>query len=817
MIDTLWHDVRYGLRQLWHNPGFTAVVVLCLALGIGPNTTAFSLLNAVFFRPLDVHDPDRLVLIETQREGTERRTGFSYPLYAELRDRATTLEGMIACGGDTHVSVRWRGRSELAFCVLVSANFFDVLGRQALLGETFHAQANETPGSQPVVVFSHSYWEKHWHANPDVAGTKLRINSHEFTVLGVMPRSFTGDWPSMQPSFWVPLAMTAQIRTEDPGRLEQRGHSWLRALGRLRPDTDPTQVQAELDALLGQIAAEWPREHTFLSTIVSPFANLPELGRPMLYAITGLTGAVSGLLLLIACTSVAALLLARATTRRREIAVRLALGASRGRVIGQLLIENVLVALLAGGVALLLTLWTFDLIVALLPEVDFHVSLGSCLDHRVLGFALAVSVLTGVLFGLAPALQIARPDLIAALKDQDAGGGAAFRGTRMRNLFVVAQFAMALLLLIVAGLFVKGLRHARAIDPGFDAGQLLVLPVDLSRHGYKEESRRKFFDELFARLGRLPGVEAAAVARFAPLSLDGSFTAVAPVRADFSSGERVRVGLNPVSPGYFATMGIAVVGGREFLPGDNRGSPRVVVINETLARTCWPDEEAVGKSLMLGGVGGDALEIVGVVRDIKYQQLGEEPQPFLYRSLVQFPHSENVIHVRTAGEPAEVLDAVRQEIEALNADLPLSGLVTMREHMRLALWPATVAAGVFGVLGGLALLLAVISVFGVVSYSVTRRRREIGIRLALGGPPRDLVLLLVRQGLTCVGIGMVLGVAVALGVTRFLKGWLNGVSPTDAETFVGVPLVLAVVAFLAIYWPARRATRIDPMIVLRYE
>jgi predicted permease len=491
----------------------------------------------------------------------------------------------------------------------------------------------------------------------------------------------------------------------------------------------------------------------------------------------------------------------------------MAVGATRMRVARQLLVESVFVALLAGGLALVLSLWAFQSFQLLLPEGSIGVVLGASLDYRVLGFTLLASLTAGILFGLAPAWQMSRPDLIAPLKSQESGGD--YGSARVRNVLVAAQFALAVVLLISAGLFVKGLYRARTLDPGFETQRMAIFETELSIYGYSMERTRKFIDEFIARVGALPGVESVCASRFPALSFSSSETEATPIRDDLSSGERMRVGVNLIGPNYFKTVGIPLAAGREFTPDDNRNSKRVVIINETLARAYGSPQAAVGK--LISGGPGESAEIVGVVKDSKYWSLGEENVAFAYMALAQSPSRELAFSVRTAGDAEMMLKPIADEIRAINGDLALSTLRTIQEQTRQSLAAARASAILFMVLGGLALLLAVIGVYGVVAYSVARRQLEIGVRMALGSQPGQLVLLLVRRGLRLVAIGAAVGIAAAIAVTRFLAPLLGGLSPTDVQVFIAVPLVLLAVAFLAIYVPARKATRVDPMVVLRYE
>ncbi|MGD9723774.1 MAG: ABC transporter permease [Pirellulales bacterium] len=811
MWDSWWQDIRQAARLVRNNPGFSAVLIGCLALGIGPTTTAFSLLNASLLHPADVASPETLVAVLTHRVGGERPyESISFPDYVDLRDRATTIDLAVAAGRE--LSIRSGDNSELAHGALVSPNFFDVLGRPPLVGEVFHAGDSDTPGSNPVVVLAHGYWQHTFDGKADAVGQSLRINGHDFKIIGVMPSTFTGQMPVAQPALWVPTTMLDEIRPDIPSQRTQRGHSWMEPFGRLRPGSNLSQASKELADISRQLAAEFPQSNEFKSFSAAPYTGIPVSIVDGVRQLVLLGGIVVLLLLLLSCSSTAALQLARATVRRREIAIRMAVGASRWRIVRQMLIESVFVAVLAGGVALLLSLWAFELYRVLVPD-SMNMVLGASVDGRVLAFTLAASVLAGILFGMAPAWQMSRPDLIAPLKSQEAGGD--YSSARVRNVLVAAQFALAVVLLISAGLFVQGLRRAQTLDPGFETKRMAVFETDLSIYGYSLERTRKFIGEFQQRVGSLPGVESVSVSRFPPLSGSSSISGASPVTDDLKSGENIEVGVNLVGPGYFTTVAIPFVAGRDFNDKDTLLSRRVVIVNETLARHFGSSAAAVGKQMSQGP--GATAEIVGVVKDSKYWTFGEQDVAFAYLPLAQSPGRELTFCVRTKGDPADQIAPITRQIRDLDRDLALSTLRTMPEHTRQRLLPARISAALFAALGLLALLLSVIGVYGVVSYSVARRKLEIGVRMALGGQPRDLIALLVRRGLRLVAIGGAVGVAAALGVTRFLAPLLSGASPVDPQVFIGVPLLLLAVAALAIYLPARKATRVDPMVVLRYE
>jgi len=816
MLNSWREDFRSAVRLVRNNPGFSAVIILCLALGIGPSTATFSVINASLLHPVDVAAPEDMVVVVQQRTFPNGEVNFndsiSYPNYADMRDRATTVD--LATEGTTGVSIRTGDTTDIIYCAIVSPNFFDVLGREPLHGEVFHASENDTPGSQPVVVLGHSFWMDRFGGDQDAIGSVLRINGNDFKVIGVMPRSFTGNNAIVQPPVWVPTTMMDQIRPSVPSQLVLRNHTWLRHFGRIRSGSTIENVKDDLARISRELTNEYPESNEFAVFTAAPFTGIPIEGVGPLRQIVGLAAIVVFLLLLLSCTSTAAMQLSRATVRRREIAIRMSVGASRWRVFRQLLVESVFMAVVAGGFALILSLWAFEGIRYLIPaNVRDQVIFGSSLDYRMLAFTLMVSMLAGVLFGITPAWQMSKPDLLAPLKSQEAGGD--YGSARLRNILVTAQFAMAIVLLICAGLFVKGLRRAQALDPGFEAKNMVIFDTELNLYGYSTEQSLRFVNEFRDRMAKVPGVIAVSASRFPPLSNANSNSRATPINEDLSTGVSFEVSMNWLAPGYLEATGIPLIAGRDFTPEDKRGAKAVIIVNETMAKYFGGTEKAVGR--LVSGFAGESAEIVGVARDSKYNSLGEEGVVFAYIPLEQQPTRELAFCMRTEGDAAAMIAPISAEIRAMNPDLAISAVRTMQQQTQRLLWPARVTAILFTVLGGLALVLAVVGIYGVVSYSVARRQLEIGVRMALGGQPRDLVVLLVKRGLRLVAIGAALGIGIAFAVTTFLAPLLSGLSPQDPQVFVLVPALLLAVAGTAIYLPARKATRVDPMVVLRYE
>jgi len=811
-MQTLWQDLRYGLRMLRRSPGFTAVAALSLALGIGANTAIFSVVNAALLRPLPVKEPDRLVGLYRKIPQDRNHNRFSYPNYLDTRDRNQSFSGLAAYYF-TPLNLSGGGQTERLWGKVVSGNYFSTLGVEFTKGRAFLPDEDRTPGAHPVAVVSHGLWQRRFGGDPNLIGNTVTLNGQGFTIVGVAPASFRGTEVGMAPDVWVPMMMQAQAL---PGRdfLTPRDVGWLRVVGRLKPGVSVAQAQAEMETLGAQLKREHPEANeAFGIAVVPDFGLHPDFrgsARQFLLVLMG----VVGLVLLIACANVANLLLARGRERWKEIGVRLALGAKRRRLIGQLLTESLLLSLLGAAISLALTPWISNGLEVLqqtgqaLPSVE---PIG--LDGRVLGFTALVSLLAGVIFGLAPALQASKTDVIGALKDTTANRESS--KSRLRQVFVISQVALSLMLLIAAGLFIRSLRQAQRIDPGFKTENILLMSFDLSLQGYSAERGRAFYQQLEQRVGSLPGVEQVSFADNPPLSSDADATIIIDGYTPPTGLEGVVINYSMVSPNYFQTLGIPLLRGRDFTSQDKVDAPGVVIINETAARRFWPGQDALGKRVRLGK--SVSAEVIGVARDGKYVTLGEDPRPYIYFPMTQNYQSSAVLQARTVGDPAPVIAAVRREAQALDKDLPTFGVRTMKEHLRGSLMAPQLAATFLGIFGAMALLLATVGIYGVVAYAVSQRTREIGIRVALGAERLDILKMVLEQSLRLVVIGLLIGLAGALAATRLLESFLYGVGASDPATFIIVPLLLASVALLASYVPARRAMKVDPMVALRYE
>ena len=817
-MKTLLQDVRYGLRTLWKTPGFTIVAVVSLALGVGLNTAIFSIVNVMLIRPVPVvKDQSRVVWL---------RAPISYPDYLDYKDKTRSFEGMAAATGTSEFSLQGTRGPELIKGEFVTENYFDVLKVGALKGRTFAKEEGQTPA--PVVVLSEHLWRTHFDSDSSIIGRQIFLNGLNFTVIGVAPQDFIGTEVGLNRELWVPLRMQPVLnppeaaRAADPvaSRFQSRDSHWLAVFARLAPGVSREQAGSDLNNIARSVAEAYQGRvspETLRSVqLLTMSGGMDPRDQAEALPLAGIVMAVVALVLLIACANIAGLLLARAAVRRRETAIRQALGATRPRLVRQWLTESVLLGIGGGVFGLILALWVNQLLLSYLQTTPLA-SLDLRLDWRVLAFTLLVSVVTGMVFGLAPAIQASRLDIVTSLKDEDAQR-AGSRRSRLRTAFVTAQLTMSVVLLVGAGLFIRSLQSANTIDPGFRVDRALTVPINLGLLRYKESEGENFYRNLLARVQAQPGVESASLVRFAQLGFSyAQFQVFVEGHGEKKDDEGFSTGFNVVGPNYFKTMETPLLRGRDFSDADRKGAPEVAVINQTLAAALWPNEDALGKRVSVSGPKGPFLEVVGVVRDGKYRSLGETPHPYIYQPLLQSYDPKMILVVRTTGEPQSVVSSVREQIRALEGNLPIADIKTLREQVDLSLFPSRVAAWTLGGFGLLALLLAAIGIYGVVSYSVAQRTREIGLRRALGAKESDVLKLVLGEGFLVISLGLTLGLLLAAATTRLIGGFLYGIAPTDALTFVGVPLLLGLVALGACYVPARRATKVDPLVALRYE
>jgi predicted permease len=810
-------DISYAIRGLLKRPGFVAIAVITLALGIGANTAIFSLVNAVLLRSLPVERPGEIVSV-AMRGKDDSMSAWSYPNYRDFRDRNDVLSGLLVYRF-VPISLSRAGVNERIWGFEVSGNYFDVLGVKAIKGRTFLPEEDKTPLSHPVAVLSYNAWQRRFGGDPDLVGKDVLLNDHQFRVIGIAPEGFKGTEMVYTPEIWLPAAMMEWL---EPGAtwLEDRNTRNFFANGRLKPGVDERQAEASLNLLALQLAKEYPDTNEGSTVKIVPAGFLiPELRGAVVSFTWVLMGAVA-LVLLVTCTNLAGLMLARATDRRREIAIRLAMGANRLRLIRQLLTESVLLSFIGGVAGVLLAVWMIQALLAFKPPIDFPLRLDVEVDWRVLLFSLAVSLIAGAVFGLAPALQATRLGLSQTLRETSAQGGAA--RTRLRSVLVVAQIAISLMVLIAAGLVVRTLQQLQTMNPGFDSQNALTMSFDLGLQGYNEDHGQQFYRQLTERVKTLPGVKSATISSYIPLSLNYNSRNVFVEGQPAERGENVPLSMNAsAGPGYFETMSTPLVQGRGFTEQDQAKTELVAVVNETFVRRLLPhvssSADAIGKRFSYSSASGPFMRIVGVARDGKYFNITEEPRSFFWAPMTQDYNSTGILTVRTEGNPESLIGAVRKEVQALDPNLPLFDVKTLTEHMRLALFAPKIAAMVLGVFGLVALLLSAIGIYGITSYTVAQRTHEIGIRLALGAQLSDVLKLVLSHGLKLTIIGAALGVFGAFMVTRAITSVLYGVSPTDPLTFVLVSGTLVGVALIACYVPSRRATKVNPLVALRNE
>ena len=819
-MESLLADVRYAARSLWKSPGFTAIAVLTLGLGIGANSAIFTLVDAVLLRrPAGVVEPNRLVSIYTSDFSSGDFGTSSYPDFEAIRAERQVFASVAAYSFQP-VSLSTGEQAEMLNATLVSAEYFSLLGLVPGAGRLIGPDDVTAPGTSPVAVVSHGMWRTRFGGEPGAVGRTVRVNGREFTVIGVTPPGFRGLQGVLENELWIPITMDPALDADD---LTSMGNRSFLVVGRLADGVTAEQAQARLTALARSRFEQFPDwwrtvrgDGRKLTLRPESYARVPPQGRAVVVTMSAMLMIVVGLVLLIACANIANLLLARATGRAREIAVRLSLGATRRRLVQQLLTESVLIALLGGVAGLAAAGWVADLIVRLRPPVNFPIRLAVETDVRVLVFTLGLSLLTGIAFGLLPALRASRPQLVAELKGDVIGrrGGRPFG---LRNLLVVSQLAVSLVLLVGAALFLRSLTRAQAVDPGFDAENVVLMSFALEAQGYNEARARTFYDELLERARALPGVEGATLATTVPLGGSYQRRGTRIERYTPGPGESTEFNWNVVGADYFRVMRISVVRGRAFTEADREGAPPVVMVNETLARRYWPGQDPIGKGISVTGPEGPFRPVVGVVADGKYRNLAEDPLPFLYLPFGQQNRAWMTLHVRATGDPGPLLARLRQEVRLLDPNLPIVNPTTLHEQIGLAVLPQRLAATLLSAFGLMAVLLAVIGLYGVMAYAVSRRTREFGIRTALGATRRDVATLVVGEGLVLAGAGLIIGIAVSAAVTRFARALLFDVSPLDPMAFGAVTVLLLGVTAVASYVPARRATRVDPMEALRYE
>ncbi|MEX2271405.1 MAG: ABC transporter permease [Vicinamibacterales bacterium] len=840
-VEQLAQDLRYAVWMMFKHPTFTALAALSLALGIGANTAIFSLVNATLLQRLPVDDRERLVYVHRARVGGV----FSYPLYQALRDGSHVFEGLAAWAGVT-LSLNADNTTDLVDGAIVTGNFFDVLGIRASEGRLLAPSDDVTVRAHPVAVISHDLWQTRFGGRADIVGRDIRLNGHAFTIVGVTPAAFPGPQLGTARQVYAPMMMQAILRPsgtgeQNPDLLADRRRrtdgargptpSWLFGLGRLNPGITLDQARAELGTLATNYERTFdPSDPPELVALV-PLDQGDPRERQQLQSVALLLGGVAAAVLLIACANIANLLLARTASRRREFSVRLAVGASRARLMRQLLTESVLLSTI-GGVIGLGFAWVVVLSFQAAPPPPgaLPLAIEFSIDQRVLLFSVVLSFVTGIVFGIVPALKASRPNLVPALKDVSAEIDERRRWFSTQKTLVVAEVALSMLLLIPAGLFVRSLQAARSIDPGIDVEKLVAVPLNINVLRYTTAKGREFYRQVVERVERLPGVEAASVARVPVMSGTGRVSGLmVEGRQGYSeefvfgagpgvvSADPTQINTNVVGPGFFATLGIPLIIGRDFSEQDAQGGPRVVIVTETTMKRDFSGKNPVGQRVSFGGQEGPWREIVGVVRDSKYAALGEAALAVAYLPLAQNHQPGMTLYVRTSIPPASVIGSLRRELQAIEPNLPVADIRTMTSTIGASLYASRMGAWLLSVFGGLALLLAAIGIYGVLSFSISRRTREMGIRLALGADTRNVFWLVVRDGMMLVVVGIIIGVTGGLIGAQWLSSFLYGIPTTDVATFAAMTGALAAVALAACVIPARRAMRVNPITALRYE
>lgn len=809
---TLWNDIRYGVRMLAANPGFAAVAILSLAIGIGANTSMFSLADAMLLRPLPVTGPEDVVRVVSTSQ-PERYGRISFPDYIDFRDHAKTLSGLV---GYKNIPIGFNPNpdapAKIMLGLAVTTNFFDVLGIRPALGRGFRADE----GREAVVIISDSVWDSQFGRDPAVIGRAVKLSKVDFTIIGVAPASFPGLDRYVHESMYVPLGVTPRFEPDEKDLLGHRERLNLSAYGRLQPGRTASEAQAELGAIARNLERAYPDTNRGRGALAMPELHARMRVDPDDALQTAIFLAIAGLVLLIACANVASLLLSRARARSREIAIRLAIGASRARLLRQLLTESLLLAVAGGAAGLGLALLGIEFFSTIRLPTALPLWLVAHLDLRVLAFCAVASVLSGVVFGIAPALHTLRTDLSGTLKAGDAALSGKRRRFQMRNILVVGQVAVSMLLLLIAGLLVKDFANATGFRAGFRTDHVLLLTIDPSLVGYQESQGRAFYRQLEERVSGLPGVRSVALGEHIPLGVTSSSKDVMVEGFEMPRGQQsLSILTNPVDEHYFSVMQIPVVAGRNFDRSDTQTSVPVAIVNEAMAQTYWPKRSPIGGRIQMGT---QTLQVVGIAKNIKYRDLSEHPLPFLYLPFSQQYEALMTLHVETAVDPATLAGPVLAEIRKLDAATPVQDVQTMQHFFREgALFGNRLITQVVTAIGLFGLLLAITGLYGVIAYSVSRRTREIGIRMAIGADPGSVARLVLQQGMKLTGIGAAIGLVLSLLASQLLASLLVGVSARDPEVYVAVPLLLAAISLLACYVPARRAARIDPLLALRQD
>ena len=814
-------DLRFAFRMLLKYPAFSMVAFLALVLGIGANTTVFGIINALLLRPLPVGHADQVVKVFTTDNHIPGNQSVSYLNFQDFEKQNTVFSAMSAY---TFAGVGMtRGNDTLnVSALIVSGNYFDLHQVRPAFGRTFLPEEDSTPNGHPVIVLSYKFWKK-LGSDPTIIGSQVALNGHSFTVIGVAPAAFGGVDVGFSPDLWVPMSMHQWIRPGGDFWWETRRALLLSVVARLSPGATISEAQAQMRTIAKQLEQAYPdvNKERSIALVSLEAAKAQGLGGPtnenLANNVSLLLLVASASILLIACANVANLLLARSTARQREMAVRLALGAGRGRIVRQLLTESTLLGVLGGVGGVILAFALGDVLVALLPPTPFPIDLNPQPDWRVLTFSLVVAVLSGIFFGLAPALQTARWNLTEGLRERSSTSGGAGTRFNVRSMLVIAQIAISLLLLIGSGLFLKSFYKAQAIDPGFRTENLDIVTINPVLAGYDSERSRQVLRAIADQIRADARVAGADLNNWVPLFGGEGRTIVIDGRDANDQHNRKFANYSPITPGYFETMGIQLLRGRNFTEQDaEKNAAPVAIIDETMAKEFWPNEDALGRRFRFM-ISKDPIEVIGIARNSKAVTLGEVPQPMVYWPLKDITDTGMTLFVHTKTAPGPMLSEIRRIVRGVDAHIPITYEKTVRDHMGIALWPSWMGAMLLGSLGLLAFILASMGVYGVMAYSVSQRTRELGIRMALGAQTSQVIKLVLRQGMFLAVIGLAFGLFAAFGSTRLAGSFLYGVNPSDPLVFAGVTSVLACAALAACYLPARRAARVDPVQALRME